>query len=146
MVIYAFIHTVSLYIAITVCFLMIRRPPRSTRTDTLFPYTTLFRSQGARQQHGGSLYDLARTPHPANGTPYMTDSPLPHALALAARGYPVFPVIEDGKLPANKGWRTRTTTDEEAIRQWWAARPYNDGVATGYPVPYGDGKSTRLNS
>src|SRR3546814_7837010 len=26
-------------------FLMIRRPPRSTRTDTLFPYTTLFRSQ-----------------------------------------------------------------------------------------------------
>src|SRR3546814_17845740 len=30
-------------------FLMIRRPPRSTRTDTLFPYTTLFRS---RQQLG----------------------------------------------------------------------------------------------
>src|SRR3546814_4105595 len=28
-------------------FLMIRRPPRSTRTDTLFPYTTLFRSDGA---------------------------------------------------------------------------------------------------
>src|SRR3546814_4027734 len=30
----------------TLCFffLMIRRPPRSTRTDTLFPYTTLFRS------------------------------------------------------------------------------------------------------
>src|SRR3546814_18767940 len=27
------------------CCLMIRRPPRSTRTDTLFPYTTLFRSQ-----------------------------------------------------------------------------------------------------
>src|SRR3546814_4600744 len=27
-------------------FLMIRRPPRSTRTDTLFPYTTLFRSEG----------------------------------------------------------------------------------------------------
>src|SRR3546814_5523664 len=27
---------------------MIRRPPRSTRTDTLFPYTTLFRSPSAR--------------------------------------------------------------------------------------------------
>src|SRR3546814_2036478 len=27
---------------------MIRRPPRSTRTDTLFPYTTLFRSVAAR--------------------------------------------------------------------------------------------------
>src|SRR3546814_2302524 len=33
-------------------FLMIRRPPRSTRTDTLFPYTTLFRSW---QEH----YDIA---------------------------------------------------------------------------------------
>src|SRR3546814_17462298 len=29
-------------------FLMIRRPPRSTRTDTLFPYTTLFRSAADR--------------------------------------------------------------------------------------------------
>src|SRR3546814_4010072 len=31
-------------------FLMIRRPPRSTRTDTLFPYTTLFRSPEPRQR------------------------------------------------------------------------------------------------
>src|SRR3546814_18241000 len=30
-------------------FLMIRRPPRSTRTDTLFPYTTLFRSPRRRR-------------------------------------------------------------------------------------------------
>src|SRR3546814_5205703 len=30
-------------------FLMTRRPPRSTRTDTLFPYTTLFRSGGNAQ-------------------------------------------------------------------------------------------------
>src|SRR3546814_10247683 len=29
---------------------MIRRPPRSTRTDTLFPYTTLFRSQAADEE------------------------------------------------------------------------------------------------
>src|SRR3546814_15815475 len=40
-------------------FLMIRRPPRSTRTDTLVPYTTLFRSQGivgrmGRDTEGGS--------------------------------------------------------------------------------------------
>src|SRR3546814_8311217 len=33
-----------------VFFLMIRRPPRSTRTDTLFPYTTLFRSLGGRKR------------------------------------------------------------------------------------------------
>src|SRR3546814_2344671 len=30
---------------------MIRRPPRSTRTDTLFPYTTLFRSWIATRRH-----------------------------------------------------------------------------------------------
>src|SRR3546814_1019332 len=36
--------------------LMIRRPPRSTRTDTLFPYTTLFRSLiDRRGRHGGNL-------------------------------------------------------------------------------------------
>src|SRR3546814_16762127 len=36
----------SVYYSTLLCifFLMIRRPPRSTRTDTLFPYTTLFRS------------------------------------------------------------------------------------------------------
>src|SRR3546814_2126919 len=39
-------------------FLMIRRPPRSTRTDTLFPYTTLFRSlhrrDRVRHHHAGA--------------------------------------------------------------------------------------------
>src|SRR3546814_2260492 len=37
-------------------FLMIRRPPRSTRTDTLFPYTTLFRSRpfSRRREKGWS--------------------------------------------------------------------------------------------
>src|SRR3546814_6174605 len=34
---------------------MIRRPPRSTRTDTLFPYTTLFRSQRQRQRPSSKL-------------------------------------------------------------------------------------------
>src|SRR3546814_1870623 len=35
-------------------FLMIRRPPRSTRTDTLFPYTTLFRSASWLQMSSGT--------------------------------------------------------------------------------------------
>src|SRR3546814_13422491 len=34
---------------------MIRRPPRSTRTDTLFPYTTLFRSQVAENLVSNAL-------------------------------------------------------------------------------------------
>src|SRR3546814_3247056 len=40
---------------------MILRPPRSTRTDTLFPYTTLFRSKDKSQQipsiNGGIIYE-----------------------------------------------------------------------------------------
>src|SRR3546814_17437067 len=44
---------------------MIRRPPRSTRTDTLFPYTTLFRSPERRQRRegvaqGGVLAEVQR--------------------------------------------------------------------------------------
>src|SRR3546814_13694916 len=43
---------------------MIRRPPRSTRTDTLFPYTTLFRSEIFRLAAGERLPILL---HPAAG-------------------------------------------------------------------------------
>src|SRR3546814_20447471 len=41
---------------------MIRRPPRSTRTDTLFPYTTLFRSRAyeARIERDVEIVDLVR--------------------------------------------------------------------------------------
>src|SRR3546814_7458203 len=55
---------------------MIRRPPRSTRTDTLFPYTTLFRSQQhrivtRRQRRGGKLglvADLGHEKHDQRGS------------------------------------------------------------------------------
>src|SRR3546814_19823788 len=45
---------IRMYISIVlmfVFFLMIRRPPRSTRTDTLFPYTPLFRSSRSGHAH-----------------------------------------------------------------------------------------------
>src|SRR3546814_4079675 len=45
---------------------MIRRPPRSTRTDTLFPYTTLFRSAG---QCAGQLRDRRAGQHGRRGHP-----------------------------------------------------------------------------
>src|SRR3546814_1616403 len=41
---------------------MIRRPPRSTRTDTLFPYTTLFRSQVDRRMVAGTEIDRVFEP------------------------------------------------------------------------------------
>src|SRR3546814_4088878 len=39
-----------MFFSVCCFFLMIRRPPRSTRTDTLFPYTTLFRSTTTRHR------------------------------------------------------------------------------------------------
>src|SRR3546814_10288534 len=63
----------NLYVFIRFFFLMIRRPPRSTRTDTLFPYTTLFRSNNRFQYNlaafwrlekdtNSGLNDIAQTP------------------------------------------------------------------------------------
>src|SRR3546814_10235507 len=54
-----------------VFFLMIRRPPRSTRTDTLFPYTTLFRS---RAGHDGSVGEA----------PTRIDRPIQRATGIMA--------------------------------------------------------------
>src|SRR3546814_2203136 len=45
-------------------FLMIRRPPRSTRTDTLFPYTTLFRSLYGGQILARALRAMQQTVSP----------------------------------------------------------------------------------
>src|SRR3546814_1429310 len=45
---------------------MIRRPPRSTRTDTLFPYTTLFRSRAACQSRQSVCVELR---HPTGCQP-----------------------------------------------------------------------------
>src|SRR3546814_4230091 len=44
------LFSVVTYFSFYFFFLMIRRPPRSTRTDTLFPYTTLFRSKYALKE------------------------------------------------------------------------------------------------
>src|SRR3546814_10630762 len=49
-------------------FLMIRRPPRSTRTYTLFPYTTLFR-RDARSRRAGRHRPRARRGQAARGDP-----------------------------------------------------------------------------
>src|SRR3546814_11834319 len=62
-------------------FLRIRRPPRSTRTDTLFPYTTLFRS-GARPPGAGGV-GLRRVAPGAPGGENRID-PAPSGVDLVA--------------------------------------------------------------
>src|SRR3546814_18321423 len=58
--------------AIFVLFLMLRRPPISTRTDTLFPYTTLFRSVLPDQQQPDKLYII-----PVHNRPFFPAQVLP---------------------------------------------------------------------
>src|SRR3546814_15912393 len=64
-------------------FLKIRRPPRSTRTDTLFPYTTLFRSEEL----------------------HISQPALSRSIATIERsvGFPVFNRIGHGVVPTSAG-------------------------------------------
>src|SRR3546814_13478670 len=63
---------------------MIRRPPRSTRTDTLFPYTTLFRSTEGR---AGAVL-RARSNLPPGAAPIrFPEFPLEHLARILAREF-----------------------------------------------------------
>src|SRR3546814_8101689 len=53
---------------------MLRRPPRSTRTDTLFPYTTLFRSAGRDEPRTSSYMLVQPSPDPSGN---LTTVPAP---------------------------------------------------------------------
>src|SRR3546814_7767698 len=59
---------------------MIRRPPRSTRTDTLFPYTTLFRSafvRAAEAEAVGQIWNLgASNPQSVNRLVELLEGPV----------------------------------------------------------------------
>src|SRR3546814_19631903 len=80
-------------------FLMIRRPPRSTRTDTLFPYTTLFRSDGdgydlpvrhrKDDEHGGQRHpdDRTQDSHFVLLLCRSVDDPMTECRAIPARRY-----------------------------------------------------------
>src|SRR3546814_13236974 len=59
---------VAHYRVLCVVFLMIRRPPRSTRTDTLVPYTTLFRSTGSVAASLRKGVRHGRLGHPVSGS------------------------------------------------------------------------------
>src|SRR3546814_3342047 len=65
---------------------MIRRPPRSTRTDTLFPYTTLFRSQGRIGQGTATLLTTVDQIDPLYVNFSMSVSELTRARGLQSNG------------------------------------------------------------
>src|SRR3546814_3220447 len=61
---------------------MVRRPPRSTRTDTLFPYTTLFRSRMGVDRFDSSLGGLGGCPYAPGATGNACTEELVHKLEL----------------------------------------------------------------
>src|SRR3546814_13348755 len=69
---------------------MIRRPPRSTRTDTLFPYTTLFRSADR---------------HPSKPHPSMIEQAMADAGAVAETTAMIGDTSCDMEMPVNAGTR-----------------------------------------
>src|SRR3546814_20144555 len=74
-------------------FLRIRRPPGSTRTDTLFPYTTLFRSYRDAGCFAGDVSSPARavddTPDDVTGRRRWSEAPLPLPSLRAKRCPPM---------------------------------------------------------
>src|SRR3546814_1447125 len=62
--------------SVCIFFLMIRRPPRSTRTDTLFPYTSLFRSVALFVAVAGALA-IGLTRDPRSVPSALIDRPVP---------------------------------------------------------------------
>src|SRR3546814_10091259 len=77
--------------SVLVFFVMIRRPPRSTRTDTLFPYTTLFRSIEPKVGTDGGMIRVVSAaviaPMTKNSTIAATIVASVYAIALAAGAF-----------------------------------------------------------
>ncbi len=66
----------------------------------------------------------------------MNDTTLRHALACAARGWPVFPCQPGQKIPATRHGHLDATTDEQQITSWFGRdNGWNLAVATGVPGP-----------
>src|SRR3546814_16263833 len=88
---------------------MIRRPPRSTRTDTLFPYTTLFRSTATESRWRSSAFPpdgLAKNVKPPAALPRsirgmtMQDSYFHIVMAISA-----IIALSINSMTALRGWQ-----------------------------------------
>src|SRR3546814_15293316 len=106
---------------------MIRRPPRSTRTDTLFPYTTLFRSERQVVALGVAVIELAR---PADALLGILDH-------LAPLGDPADGARDGEEHGEHRGRDAHRLQDDAGIEVDVGEQLLLDEI---------DRKSTRLNS
>src|SRR3546814_7664113 len=122
---------------------MIRRPPRSTRIDTLFPYTTLFRSMAAEGAsftgflYAGLMINSRGVPRVLEFNVRMGDPETqPILFRLDSDLLDLLEAAVDGQL--------------DRVQTQWNPQPSLGVVmaAGGYPgaIRKGDRKSTRLNS
>src|SRR3546814_15609669 len=110
---------------------MIRRPPRSTRTDTLFPYTTLFRSEGAvDKKYIPEGFDSVED--------FLCDMRKQYELDVEFDRFNREAAIDDKKFAAGEQW-------DPIVLQQRQGLPCLDAVG-GRWGPTADRKSTRLNS
>src|SRR3546814_17232829 len=118
---------------------MIRRPPRATRTDTLFPYTTLFRSEEVGSQRlcegpQGAVPPLRLLP---DATGLWGEEPagreVPGNLAF---------LLSRGAQPVRRAVRARRTSGSEAAGAVWRGRARGDRFAGG-PRAGGDRRGGR---
>src|SRR3546814_10850156 len=102
---------------------MIRRPPRSTRTDTLFPYTTLFRSHESLDgacRHGLDPEHVADLARRAENTALgeRSEEHTSELQSLMRISYAVFCLKKKKQKNTNKGTKkqTKTTTIKNTKR------------------------------
>src|SRR3546814_19346292 len=117
---------------------MIRRPPKSTPTDTLFPYTTLCRSSGRRK-------DQPRGEHGEQGDADPGRERKPDSQTVVELGVDVVDDAgEQVTVAAEPGGDERDQAGED-VRATFGQDPQCDVVAD-QPFEVVDRKSTRLNS
>src|SRR3546814_5541557 len=111
---------------------MIRRPPRSTRTDTLFPYTTLFRSTTGVPVWSGAVAPAIC----ATGADYF-ETPAMAAMVLD---------VDHGHYRIVPGTAARADGERVFGESAGWAEAHNAHFAIVHADPRADRKSTRLNS
>src|SRR3546814_939898 len=138
-----FLNSMLLF-SFVIFFLMIRRPPRSTRTDTLFPYTTLFRSgrtDPPARTPRSPVAGLAPAPNPVDRRRYANLKPsgssptghpaidcLDHSLTQIRRksscheGWPPSPALTVNHKSMPKGIPRASTTSQNALGRRLEAR------------------------
>src|SRR3546814_8790891 len=136
---------------------MIRRPPRSTRTDTLFPYTTLFRSrrpaagrQKTSELHRGALRKSLRKVRGncRNRSYHRLSSGRYVLFAARARRSLRRRFLDMGKRGAGCRIRTRDPLITNQLYRWSVVERLGNTIAE-YPLftaAKPDRKSTRLHS